>query len=105
ATTISQSSLLALGINWRNSSIRCSFDNITCCIRYLVNVISLATAANIVNRLSGLIEVNKSNMEPFFNSLCQKTAKGPNSNDFLLSLYRVSRWGTDMGEAPTLALP
>src|SRR5690606_2308047 len=97
--------LFAVGINSRNSFIRCSFDNITCWIKYFVNDISLAPAANIVKTLFGLTDVIKSNMEPVFKNLGEKPANGPKSNDFLLSINLVSRCGTDIGGAPTAAFP
>ncbi|MNV80360.1 hypothetical protein D3C71_1739580 [compost metagenome] len=64
-----------------------------------------APADNIVRRLSGFTEVIKSNIEPVFKNFGEKPANGPNSNDFLLSINLVSKCGTDIGGAPTLALP
>src|SRR5690606_11258338 len=58
-----------------------------------------------VSTLCGLTEVIKSNMEPDFKNFGEKPANGPNKSDFLLSINRVSRCGTDIGGAPTLALP
>src|SRR5699024_12347353 len=58
------SSLCAPGINSRNSSIRLSFDNISCCTKYFVKGISFAPAANIVKRLLGFTEVTKSSKDP-----------------------------------------
>ena len=55
--------------------------------------------------LFGFTEPNKSIFEPVFKNFGEKPANGPNSNDFLLSINRVSRCGTDIGGAPTLALP
>ncbi|MNG38104.1 hypothetical protein D3C84_1256650 [compost metagenome] len=65
----------------------------------------LAPADSIVTRLFGFTEVTKSNIEPVFKNFGEKPAKGPNSNDFLLSINLVSRCGTDIGGAPSLALP
>src|SRR5699024_10998565 len=105
AVTKSQSSSLAFGINSRNSFIRCSFEDMTCWIKYFVKGICLAPAANIVKTLFGLTEVTKSNIEPVSRNFGEKPAYGPNKSDFLLSIYLVSKCGTDIGGAPTFALP
>ncbi|MOA64680.1 hypothetical protein D3C78_1908110 [compost metagenome] len=65
----------------------------------------MAPAASIVTRLSGFTDVIKSNIEPDFKNFGEKPANGPNSSDFLLPINLVSRCGTDIGGAPTLALP
>ncbi|MCY1426634.1 hypothetical protein D9M71_424570 [compost metagenome] len=48
---------------------------------------------------------NISSSEPFFRNLVENVANGPNSNTSLPSITRVSRCGTDIGGAPTEALP
>ncbi|MNW06649.1 hypothetical protein D3C71_2030900 [compost metagenome] len=85
--------------------MRFSLDSITCSIKYLVNDMFLAPADNIVTRLFGLTEVTKSNIEPVLRNFGEKPANGPNNNDFLLSINLVSKCGTDIGGAPSLAFP
>src|SRR5690606_35246175 len=94
-----------LGINSRSSSKRFSLESITCWIKYFVSAISFTPAASIVVTLCGLIDVTRSNIEPVLRNFGEKPANGPNSNDFLLLIYLVSRCGTDIGGAPTLAFP
>ena len=50
-------------------------------------------------------ERGRSSSEPCLRNLVLKPAKGPNSNDRSPLMKRVSRCGTDIGGAPTLALP
>src|SRR5699024_11004978 len=99
------SSLFAFGIKSCNSSIRCYFDNISCWIKYFVKGTFFAPVANIVKTLFGSTDSNMSIFEPVFQNVDENPANGPNNNVFLLSIYRVSRCGTDIGGAPTAALP
>ena len=55
--------------------------------------------------LSGLMDKGKSEYEPFLRKRVENPAKGPKSNCFSPLIIRESIWGTDMGGAPTLALP
>ncbi|MNV73001.1 hypothetical protein D3C71_1661240 [compost metagenome] len=50
-------------------------------------------------------EANMSSSEPCLRYLVEKVANGPNSSTCLPSIIRVSRCGTDIGGAPTEALP
>src|SRR5699024_18872 len=105
AITMSQSSNFAVGINSFNSSNRFSSDKSTCSTKYFVNPISFNPAESIVKTLLGLTDSIKSKFEPVFKNLGENPAKGPNNNVRLPSMYLVSKCGTDIGGAPTLALP
>src|SRR5690625_1421037 len=105
ATTISQSSSFAVGINSRKASILSVFDSINCCTKYLVKPKFFAAEAIIVNTLFGFTDLIKSKLEPFFRNLGEKPAKGPKNNASFPSINRVSKCGTDIGGAPTAALP
>ncbi|MNY38558.1 hypothetical protein D3C86_1731920 [compost metagenome] len=51
------------------------------------------------------IDSGKSSNEPCFRKRVEKPAYGPNSNALFPSIILVSRWGTDIGGAPTDAFP
>ena len=55
--------------------------------------------------LLGFTDLTRSKYEPFFKNFGENPAKGPNSNDFSPLTNRVSKCGTDIGGAPTSALP
>ncbi|MCY1175640.1 hypothetical protein D9M73_158840 [compost metagenome] len=52
-----------------------------------------------------VVVVSRSRYEPSFRNLVLKVANGPNRITRLPSSTRVSRCGTDIGGAPTEALP
>src|SRR5699024_10153758 len=89
----------------RSSSIRCSFDNINCSTKYFVNDKFLAPEASIVNTLFGLTDPIRSIFEPVFKNFGEKPANGPKNKHSSPSINRVSKCGTDIGGAPTAALP
>ena len=66
---------------------------------------SLTPAVNIVTILFGLTERIKSKFDPVFKNLGEKPANGPNNRERSPFTNRVSKCGTDIGGAPTSALP
>src|SRR5699024_12731009 len=92
-------------MNSRNSSIRCSFDNISCWTKYLVNGIFFAPDANMVKTLFGFTDPNKSILEPAFRNFGENPAKGPKIKVFWQSIYVFSKDEKDMGVEQPLACP
>src|SRR5699024_5349376 len=76
-----------------------------CSTKYFVNDKFLAPEASIVNTLFGLTDPIKSIFEPVFKNFGEKPANGPKNKHSSPSINRVSKWGTDIGCAPTSALP
>src|SRR5699024_11438625 len=77
----------------------------SCSTKYLVSDKFLAPDKTIVRALFGLTELIKSIFDPVFKNFGENPAKGPNNNVSFPSITRVSKCGTDIGVAPTAALP
>src|SRR5699024_9984861 len=77
----------------------------SCSTKYLVSDKFLAPDKTIVRALFGLTELIKSIFDPVFKNYGEHPAKGPNNNVSFPSITRESKCGTDIGGAPTAALP
>src|SRR5574340_113779 len=74
-------------------------------IRYLTSPSSRTPTPSIEGRLFGFTERGRSVSLPCLRNLGEKPAYGPYSNPVRPPMTRVSRCGTDIGGAPTAALP
>lgn len=101
----SQSVFWALGKNLRSSSICEFFDNNSCFSKYLVKGMFVAPTVSMVFRLCFFMDANKSRLEPVFKNLGENPAKGPKSSSGFPFMMRLSKWGIDMGGAPTAGFP
>ena len=105
AVMSSQSSDFAVGMN--SCSAFSFFSRLakTSPIRYFIRSKLSRATASIGPRLPARTEPGRSHQLPFFRNLGLKPAYGPNSREVSPSTTRVSRCGTDIGGAPTAALP
>jgi hypothetical protein len=74
-------------------------------MRYFIRSKFLNATCSIGPMLCGRIENGRSNQVLVFRNFGVKPANGPNSNAVSPLTTRVSRCGTDIGGAPTAALP